>query len=138
MVIDNNILRNLIREGIVSSVNAKDCTIRVTFPDKDDFVSAELKVVCNGSGKNKDYWLPDVDESVVCLFLPNSKNGNNVGYCLGTVYNAKDRPPAADQNKRIIRFSDNTSIEYDRATHQLSINCVGDIVVNGRNIYLNE
>ena len=38
---DTNQLKNLVRVGIVSSVNGAACRARVTFPDKDNLVSDE-------------------------------------------------------------------------------------------------
>ena len=83
------VLRNLARVGIVSSVNPADMTARVTFPDRDDLVSADLYIITTGSQDTKVYWLPYVGEQVVCLF---SANDNNLteGYILGTMYNSKD------------------------------------------------
>lgn len=133
-MVTDNVLENIIRDGIVSSTNPANCTVRVTFPDKDDLVSGDLKVLTRGSKDNKDYWMPDVGESVVCLFLP---NGNNEGFCLGTYFNDVDRPPVNDQNKRHMKYSDGTIIEYDRQSHTLSIDCVGNVIVNGKTINLN-
>jgi len=130
----NNVVENLIRDGIVSSTNPANCTVRVTFPDKDDLVSGDLRVLTRGSKNNKDYWLPDVGESVVCLFLP---NGNNEGFCLGTYFNEVDKPPVNDLDKRHMKFIDGTTIEYDRKTHTLAINCKGSVIINGQTINLN-
>ncbi|MDL2280316.1 phage baseplate assembly protein V [Selenomonadales bacterium OttesenSCG-928-I06] len=133
----NNQFQNLIREGIVSSTDPSTCTVRVTFPDKDDLVSAPLPVLTRGSKNNKDYWMPDVGESVVCIFLPNNTNGNNDGFCIGTHYNSVDKPPVNSQDKRHIKFSDGTTIEYDRSTSTLKINCVGDVIINGSTVNIN-
>ena len=82
---DSNVVRNLIRLGVVSSKNTANMTVRVVFDGKENLVSAELPVLNRGSQQAKDYWLPDVGEQVVCLFLPNSNgNGVNEGYVLGS------------------------------------------------------
>lgn len=46
---DINQIRNMLRVGRVSSVNGAACTARVTFPDKEGLVSAELPVLQVGS-----------------------------------------------------------------------------------------
>ena len=84
-------VRNMVRNGIVSSVNAKNGTVRVAFEDKDKNVSAELPVISRGSMETKDYWLPDVGEQVVCLFASNDKN-TSTGWILGTFFSDKDKP----------------------------------------------
>jgi len=124
------ILKNLIRVGIVSSTNPEKCTARVAFEDRSAVVSFDLPILVRGSLQNKDYWMPDPGEHVVCLFLP---SGNAQGFILGSLYSEKDKPPITDGNKRHITFPDGTKIEYDRVTHTMTIDIKGsiNIVVNG-------
>lgn len=93
-------LRNVVRTGVVSSVNKEERTARVTFYDKGQkpLVSGELKVIKNapwipeyyekyrteyeagGSGDpafashKHDLivkpWLPQVGEFVLCIYIP--------------------------------------------------------------------
>lgn len=130
------IIRNMVRIGYVSSVNTQNGSIRATFPDKNNTVSDELPVLTRGSAKNKDYWLPDINEQVVCLLLPNGEN-SGAGFCLGTYFSDTALPVVSNSNKRRLDFLDGTYIEYDRSTHELNINCVGDIKINGKTISLN-
>ena len=129
-------MKNLIRYGKVSSVNAEKCTCRVVFDDKDGLVSAELFVLQSSCLNNKFYNLPDVNDSVVCLMMPNDPNGG--GFVLGSFYHEKNLPPAQSQDISQITFGDGTTIQYDRESHELQINCVGNIRINGKNIYLND
>ena len=77
-------IKSLIRVGSVSSVNPANGTARVAFEANDDNVTYELPVLTRGSKANKDYWIPDIDEQVVCLFLPNtSGRGVCQGFILG-------------------------------------------------------
>lgn len=128
-------IKSLIRFGVVSSVDASKCTARVTFADRDNLVSAELPVLQGVGLKNKSYMLPDVNESVVCLMFPNSDDGS--GVILGSFYHDKAAPPTTNQDESMIRFADNTSISYNRATHELKIDCVGDVRINAKHIFLN-
>ncbi len=121
------IVRNIIRVGRVSTINSQNATVRVFFDDKQDSVSYNLPVIVRNSMKNKDFWMPDVGEQVLCLFLP---NGNAQGFCLGSFYSDADTPPADDANKRHIRFADGTSMEYDRETHTLTIQAQGPINIS--------
>lgn len=126
--------RNMIRIGRVSSVHPSEMAVKVVFEDKDNLVSDKLPVLVRGSSKNRDYWLPDVGEQVCCLMLP---NGHNAGICLGSFYSESSPPAITDAEKRRIDFSGGSFIEFDRATGGLTIQCTGDIVVNGRTISLN-
>ena len=118
------VLKNLIRVGIVSSASPEACSARVAFGDRSAMVSYELPVLVRGSLQNKDYWVPDPGEQVVCVFLP---SGNAQGFILGSLYSGVDPPPVTDGNKRHIKFSDGTTVEYDRATHTLTLDTKGPI-----------
>jgi phage baseplate assembly protein gpV len=97
---DLTILKNMVRTGIVSSVNKKDRTARVTFADKgqEPIVSGALKVLKNppfipakdvpqqtetqsgGSGYAEfaahkhdltiSPWLPSPGDYVLCIYIP--------------------------------------------------------------------
>ena len=128
--------KNLIRYGKVSAVIPERCAARVVFDDRDNLVSAELPILQSSCLNNKWFSLPDVGDSVVCLMAPNDSNGT--GFVLGSFYHEKNLPPAQVQDTSMIQFGDGTEIKYDRARHQLSINCVGNIKINGKRIDLNE
>ena len=127
-------IQNLFRVGKVSSVNPDNDTVRVVFPDKNNMVTAELPVLNRGSKVVKDYWLPDIGEQVLCLFLP---NGNSQGFCVGSYFSDVDAPVVMDANIRRQDFGDGTYIEYNRSTHELTINCVGNVTIKGATINLN-
>lgn len=137
----SGIIKNLIRVGRVSSVNPETATVRVVF-EAQGVVSNDLPVIQYQTLKNKDYCLPDVGEHVVCIFLP---TGNADGFVLGAIYSDEDEPPTASADKRMVSFDDGTVIEYDRASHTLTIdaagpvnivaagnvNVTGDVIANG-------
>lgn len=139
-------IKKLIRVGTVSSVNAAAGSVRVAFAAQDDMVTYELPVITRGSKNNKDYWLPDVDEQVLCLFLPNT-SGRGVcdGFVLGTFYSSVDAPVENSGDVHAIKYGDGTIIKHDRSTGKLTINATGDIdiiaggkiTINGQTIYLN-
>ena len=139
-------IKRLVRVGTVSSVNAAAGTGRVAFAAQDDMVTYELPVITRGSKNNKDYWLPDVDEQVLCLFLPNT-SGRGVcdGFVLGTFYSSVDAPVENSGDVHAVKYGDGTIIKHDRSTGKLTINATGDIdiiaggnvTINGQTIYLN-
>ncbi|WP_418599177.1 hypothetical protein [Phascolarctobacterium faecium] len=44
-------------------------------------------IVNRGSLANKDYWIPDIDEQVLCLMMPNKSGlGLNEGFILGSFF----------------------------------------------------
>ena len=128
-------IKNLVRHGKVSSVNPEKCACRVVFDDRDSLVSAELFVLQSSCLNNRFYNLPDVGDSVLCLMAPNDEHG--AGFVLGSFFTEKNPAPAQSQEISMIKFGDGTTIQYDRESHELQINCVGNIRINGKNIYLN-
>ncbi len=118
------ILKNIVRVGLVSSVDPATGTVRVAF--EDGLVSYDLPVIVPQTLKNKDYCMPDVGEHVVCLFLP---PGNAQGFVLGAHYSSGDTPPVNDPNKRGTWFAEGTYVEFDRSTSTLAINCKGPITI---------
>lgn len=138
--------KNLIRIGAVSSVDPVNGTVRVTFSTLDNQVTYELPVITRGSKSNKDYWLPDVDEQVLCLFLPNvSGRGICEGFVLGTFYSSVDAPVESSVDVHAVKYGDGTVIRHDRSSGKLTINATGDIdiiaggkiTINGTTINLN-
>ena len=130
-------IRDIFRIGKVSSVNGAACTVRVTFPDKDDMVSAELPIVVVGSHGTKGYWVPEVDTQVLCCFLPNpSGRGPNDGFVLGGFYSTEDPPEESDPKVRCIKLPDGCYIKFDGAGN-IHIHATGNLTLTGARIDLN-
>ena len=128
--------RQLVREGIVSVVYPERHSARVTFPDKDDVVSAELPVLTSCGSQNKLYSLPDVGESVICLFAGND-DLSGTGFILGARYDDKNPPAVNSQDITRLDFKDGSYLQFDRAKSELKIECKGDVIIKGKRIYLN-
>ncbi|MCI6937310.1 MAG: phage baseplate assembly protein V [Clostridiales bacterium] len=134
-----SVLRRVIRIGNVSSVNPETMSCRVVFPDMDDNVSAELPLLNTGSAYCKEYWLPVVNEQVVCLMLPNDGGtGNNEGIILGSFFNDVDKPVKTGPGIRRIDFGDGSYVEHDSNTGNLTIQATGNIVIKGATVRINE
>ena len=127
---DTNFIKNIIRIGRVSSIDVNTNTARVAFSDKDDLVSGNLMIVNRGSMVDKDYWIPDIDEQVLCLMLPNKSGlGLNEGFILGSFFSAEDPPQERSTDVRAVKFGDGTVIKHDRSTGNLTVNATGDISI---------
>ena len=128
--------RRLISEGIVSVVYPERHSARVTFPDKDDVVSAELPILVLFGAANKSYALPDVGESVVCIFSTDDEM-SGAGFIIGARYDDKNPPAVNSQDITRIDFKDGSYMQFDRAKSELKIECKGDVIINGKRICLN-
>lgn len=126
-----SVLKNLVRVGVVSSINSGDCTAKVAFKEfNGGVVSYDLPIMVKQSMHNKDYWMPDIHEQVVCVFLP---TGLEQGFILGSFYSDVDKTAVQNPDVRQVTFSDGTVIQYDREAHKLTANCVGNIEVQCQN-----
>jgi phage baseplate assembly protein V len=110
-------VRHLVRVGVVVSTDPAAGTARVQLGDADNLVSYDLPVMQRQTLKNKDYAMPDVGEHVVCAFLP---FGMEQGFALGAIYSRADAPPVSDPDKRHVDFGDGTWFQYDRKAHALT------------------
>lgn len=117
-----NILSNLMRVGIVDGIDEQKGTVRVTFPDRDDLVVEDLAML----GFEQNY--PDIQDMVLCLFLP---NGIQEGFCLGRYYNEQNPPPIRDKNYFVKKIADDVTIKYHKPTKTLSIIAPGGVKISG-------
>ena len=114
--------RDIVKEGIISEVYPERHSARVTFEDKADLVSAELPIVTSWASGNKCYALPDVGETVICLFATNDGTSGE-GWIIGSRFHDKSKPNAKSQDITRIDFKDGTSFEYNRKSHAMKIDC---------------
>lgn len=97
-------LKNIVRKGIVQSVNQEAMKARVKFGDKGGIISGELHILVThriivpteketqgNTTKTEEghsheayitEWIPDIGEMVVCFMIP---DGDGEGYILGKV-----------------------------------------------------
>jgi len=82
-------LKNIARIGTISSIDTSNRTARVKFSDKNDLVSAPLRVLKNPPLANIENttdkiiispWLPAVGDMVLCIYIP---NGESDGFIIG-------------------------------------------------------
>ncbi len=105
-------LRNLIRIGTVSSINYKEGKLRVCFEDQDNIVTDELPML------SFEYEMPNIGESVLCLFLG---NGITNGFCLGRYFYADDQPNPNGADIYCKQLLRQARLVYDRSNKTLTI-----------------
>lgn len=101
--------------GRVVDRDATTATVRVALGGADNLVSYWLPVLVHKTLNDQAYWMPDLDEHVVCLVDARAE----WGVVLGAIYSEPTPPPIASVDRAFLRFSDGTEIEYDRAAHRL-------------------
>lgn len=127
-------LKNVLRVGTVVTRDEARCRVRVQFKDNDGLVSDWCQVLVGKTHVDKAYWLPDVDEMVLCAFSP---FGHEQGFVLGSAYNAKDRiPQSANEDRMVLRDRYGNEVLIDRVCGKMRIttgqlHLVGTLVVHG-------
>ena len=122
----------MLKFGIVTNINPALAQARVQFAD-DDVLSYWLPILQQKTQKDKFYAIPDIGEHVACLMDENSEEG----VILGAIYSALDNTPASSKNQLMIKFEDESYINFDKETGILTlkftgINVISDIKQTGK------
>jgi len=117
---------SMVRVGVVDTVDRTKCRVTVTYDvPGGQCKSWNLPVMVKQSVENRDFWMPAVDEQVVCVFLP---TGPEVGFVLGSFYSDEDPiPDGADADgMRMVEFGDGARFEYSTADSKARL-VIGDL-----------
>ncbi len=131
------ILNRIFALGKVVAIDEGKGLVRVKLEEHDNLTTYWLPVLYTKTQFDKEYWMPDIDEMVLCVFTPPSFER---GFVLGSFYTQEDTPPEANRNKWIKKFKDGTVIEYDRENSRLFIDVKGtaEITVNGKTTLISK
>ena len=122
----------MLKFGIVTNINPALAQARVQFAD-DDILSFWLPILQQKTQKDKFYALPDIGEQVACLMDENAEEG----VVLGAIYSAADATPVSSKNQLMIKFEDESYINFNKETGILTlkfsgINVISDINQTGK------
>lgn len=123
-----------VRLGVVTAIDRKKARARVRFEEQDDTTSHELAVMQKNTFKSKSYWMPDVDEQVICLFL---NNGQETGVIIGSIYSEDEEalhkpvPEISDDGKHRngTWLEDGSFVKYEHDTQTLVVSGIKNIVI---------
>lgn len=108
--------------GEVTAVDYLGCRIRVRLDDRDGVESYWLHVPQrNTQGTKRRPLMPELNEQVAVLLDADGVGG----VYLGGIYSTAEPPPVTDEDTDYVRFSDGTTLTYDRAAHVMALDCVG-------------
>lgn len=123
--------------GLVSSIDAAHGTAVVTRPDRDGRTTAPLPVLQRGAKDTKDFWMPAIDDQVLCILLPNtSGKGPSMGWIVGACYSDVDTVPAgASGSTRVLSHPGDMTMRIGGTltieAGTLDIHGGGDVVASG-------
>jgi phage baseplate assembly protein V len=107
------------RQGVVYALESTPpYRVRVQFPDRDGVISYWLPISVPKIAEDKFFWQPDIGELVLVLMDEHDENGCVVGSMPNAVDGA---PPGLGPDIFYIGFKDGTTLQYNRATHQLQV-----------------
>lgn len=117
----------IVRLGYVVGRQPDKMRVRVSLPDTvtSPLVTDWLPVLCRRACEDMEYDLPDINDQVLCVFLP---IGLEQGFVIGSMY-GKQSPPVTNPDKVHRAFRDGTIVEYDRGEHKLTASVQGDVVI---------
>lgn len=118
----------MLKFGIVTNINPAQAQARVQFAD-DDVLSYWLPILQQKTQKDKFYAIPDIGEHVACLMDDNSEEG----VILGAIYSALDSTPASSKSQLVIKFEDESFIQFDKTTGILTLKFKGIDVISDIN-----
>ncbi|KIX14985.1 phage baseplate assembly protein V [Dethiosulfatarculus sandiegensis] len=121
-------MHQVLRIGVVTLQLPEKGKVRVRLIDADCLETYELTVLYPATYMDKAYRMPDIDEQVVCLFVPFA-DGLQKGFVLGAIYSDPDPVPVSCPNKTHMRWVDGTWMEYDRAEGKMQIHCRGKLII---------
>lgn len=108
-------LANVVRVGVVASVDLPNARCRVTIGD---IQTAPLPFLAVKAGEDRTWHPPEVGEQVIVL-APSGEL--TAGFVLGGVYTTAYPAPSTSPEVAKMLFKDGSSATYDRALHSLTI-----------------
>ncbi len=127
-MIDNNI----IKQGIVKTINPQNMTCTVYFEEQ-EYMSSELKIANKGTRfKTRD--MPNIGDLALCALIAPSLTD---GFVLAFYYNDVDLPPDGDENIHSTTYPDGSVIKFDNKSGKFTINCKSAVEITAPDIMLN-
>lgn len=112
--------------GLIEEIDDARAMVKVRLPALDDMITHWLFVLFKDTQDNKHYSLPEKGTQVSILLDPRGETG----VVLGAIYSEVDKPPVTNRKKWHKLFSDGTSLEYDRESHELKADVQGKVTID--------
>jgi phage baseplate assembly protein V len=115
---------NLIHRGLVVSV---DLTKAVATVQVGEVQTAPLPWLTLRAGGDITWWAPEAGEHVAILCPGGSLSQ---GVIIGSLYSGVKPAPSNSADQNFTKYSDGTTITYDRAAHTFTVQAVGAVMIN--------
>ena len=115
---------NLIHRGLVVSVDLQNALATVQVGEVQ---TAALPWLTTRAGGDITWWAPEAGEHVAILCPGGSLSQ---GVIIGSLYCGANPAPSNSADQNVTKYSDGTTITYDRAAHALTVQAVGTVTIN--------
>jgi phage baseplate assembly protein V len=115
---------NLIHRGLIVSV---DLTKAVATVQVGEVQTAPLPWLTLRAGGDITWWAPEAGEHVAILCPGGSLSQ---GVIIGSLYSGAKPAPSNSADQNVTKYSDGTTIAYDRAAHTFTVQAVGAVTIN--------
>jgi phage baseplate assembly protein V len=120
----NHQVSNLIHRGLVLSVDLQHAVATVQVGEVQ---TAALPWLTTRAGGDITWWAPEAGEHVAILCPCGSLSQ---GVIIGSLYSGSKPAPSNSADQHVTKYSDGTTITYDRAAHTFTIQAVGAVTIN--------
>lgn len=124
-------IANMERKGVVHSADYEAGLVRVQYgvatESEAPLLTAPLPWITARAGGDRTWWAPDIGEQVI-VRSPGGDMTQGVVY--PALYSSEHPAPSSDPNDHTTVYQDGTTITYNRASHVLTLNVMGDVVAN--------
>ena len=120
----NHQVSNLIHRGLVISVDLENALATVQVGEVQ---TAPLPWLTARAGGDVTWWAPEAGEHVAILCPGGSLSQ---GVIIGSLYSGSKPAPSQSADQNVTKYSDGTTITYDRAAHAFTVQAVGAVTIN--------
>lgn len=124
------LIGRLMRYGTIADVDHPAARVRVAYDhyaNGNPIRTAWLPWATHRAGADRTWWAPTIGEQVIVL----SPFGvMECGLVVPAAYSNSAPAPSSDPNAHTTVYQDGTTITYNRASHVLTLNVMGDVVTN--------
>jgi phage baseplate assembly protein V len=120
----NQRVSNLIHRGLVVSVDLQNALATVQVGEVQ---TAALPWLTTRAGGDITWWAPEAGEHVAILCPGGSMSQ---GVIIGSLYSGSKPAPTQSADQHVTKYSDGTTITYDRAAHTLTVQAVGAVTIS--------
>ena len=120
----NQQVSNLIHRGLVLCVDMQHALATVQVGEVQ---TAALPWLTTRAGGDITWWAPEAGEHVAILCPCGSLSQ---GVIIGSLYSGSKPAPSNSADQHVTKYSDGTTITYDRAAHTFTIQAVGAVTIN--------